>query len=233
MHMQQPLRGFSLIEVVLAVGIFSLITVTLAGLWLSTSRSSLKALEADSALGVITYLQATLQEAAEKRPHFIEALHKQLSRSDAQGIVQLFAYQVVTEEKKLPLKTHLLLKDASAAQALGLPAFTSAALEEVHASGRAPFFRIVLSASSANPPTTLETTGDGRTPTVAQARIGAEPLALFRFRPLDTTPYSKGYLALNVRIYAEPLPRLQGTWQPDTHFSPSSRVMNYDLGLTY
>lgn len=233
-------RGFSLVEVVFAIGIFSFVALILGGVWTSGLTALRNILHSAEAIEMVSGINAILQNKAETSPRFVNAVHEQLSISGNPGVIEFFAYQKWSEENLKELENKCVLKDIALAQKMDMPALTSTMLSVLRSKGSGVFFRVIISASSVNPPSMLEVETDTQTPKILSTSIGDDPIELFRFRSrvdrLETptpTPYPQGYLALFVRIYRESLPPPTGLWDPDAGFSSSELVLSYDVALTH
>lgn len=173
--------GFSLIEVVLAIGIFLVTVLALVGLLGPTLRSVDEVEKMDEIQSVVNTINAFLQHSQD-----IATATATVTESKFDAV-----YNAVDSADHATLFVFRRYTSASGTDVelvVGFLGETNAALEAgdfVNAAG--PVFRVVLTASSVTPPDHLDTT-------VRNAN-GIFTLS----SPL--TDYDEGYLALEVRIF--------------------------------
>lgn len=209
-------KGFSLIEVVLAIGIFLVTVLALVGLLGPTLRSVDEVEKADEIVSIVntinTFLQSSPNIAVAGQSKF-ETIYKEL-RTD--GFITAFVFRAYNNNDDVSLVVGLSeefvvdSEDKEKAQVLASDIRLGA---NVIAAG--PVYRVILTASSVTPDTELTSTtrdnqGKG-----------------FLYLSKNFNQYPEGYLAMEVRIFAE---------SPDSRFKYNkglSDVANFEPLFTY
>ena len=229
-------RGFSLVEVVLAVGIFSFIALVLGGLLALLLKSSRSVLHSAEAIEMVSGIDTVLQNKAETDARFLDILHEELRTPSNNGIIEFFVYQELIEGNLKKLENKFVVKDVALAKKMDMPALPSNLGSILRSRVNGTLCRVILSASAVNRLSILETKVDSQVPKINTALIDGKSIEIFRFNPRFGTsrsaPYDQGYLIVSVRVYRESLTQSIGTWNPDTEFSSSKLVLSYDMALT-
>ncbi|NBB81144.1 MAG: hypothetical protein GVY36_17180 [Verrucomicrobia bacterium] len=190
--------GFSLIEVVLAIGIFLVTVLALVGLLGPTLKSVDDVEKSDEISSVVNTVNAFLQSSPDIAPNGskFDAIYDAV-KGDNYATIFVFRQFVSDTSVDVRLQVGFAPGESTAGTAIDplaeIPNFNNAA---------GPVYRVVLSASSVLPTPTGETT---------------------KYRSLERTngvyelnaslaDYDEGYFAMEVRIYAE-------DWRPG--FDPS------------
>ena len=182
-------RGFSLIEVVLAIGIFLVTVLALVGLLGPTLQSVDEVEKVDEVSSVVntinTFLQSSPDIAVSGQSKF-ETIYKELNTD---GFITAFVFRAYDNNDDVSLKVGFSDKfnvgDTAKAQVVASDIRTGS---NVIAAG--PVYRALLTASSVTP---VEHLKDGR------VRDGNGVLYLGE----NFLQYPEGYLAMEVRIFAE------------------------------
>ena len=207
-------RGFSLIEVVLAIGIFLVTVLALVGLLGPTLQSVDEVEKVDEVSSVVntinTFLQSSPDIAVSGQSKF-ETIYKELR---ADGFITAFVFRAYDNNDDVSLvvgfSDQFTVGEATKAQVVASDIRTGA---DVIAAG--PVYRVILTASSVTPETELTSTtrdneGEG-----------------FLYLSKNFDQYPEGYLAMEVRIFAE---------SPDSKFTYNkglSDVANFEPLFTY
>ena len=207
-------RGFSLIEVVLAIGIFLVTVLALVGLLGPTLQSVDEVEKVDEVSSVVntinTFLQSSPNIAFSGQSKF-ETIYKEL-RTD--GFITAFVFRAYDNNDDVSLvvgfSDQFTVGEATKAQVVASDIRTGA---DVIAAG--PVYRVILTASSVTPEaeltsTTRDNEGEG-----------------FLYLSKNFDQYPEGYLAMEVRIFAE---------SPDSKFTYNkglSDVANFEPLFTY
>ena len=209
-------RGFSLIEVVLAIGIFLVTVLALVGLLGPTLQSVDEVEKVDEVSSVVntinTFLQSSPNIAFSGQSKF-ETIYKEL-RTD--GFITAFVFRAYDSNDYVSLvvgfseEFEVDQEDKEKAQVAASDIRTGA---DVIAAG--PVYRVILTASSVTPEaeltsTTRDNEGEG-----------------FLYLSKNFDQYPEGYLAMEVRIFAE---------SPDSKFTYNkglSDVANFEPLFTY
>lgn len=207
---QLPARAFSLIEVVLAIGIFLVTVLTLVGLLGPTLKSVDDVEQMDAVSSVVNNLNAFLQ----KSPSITvksDNPDEQLSKFDAiynavfsGGFATVFVFDAyidaITADTELKVGFfgesvggNALLDNADFSDAVGT------------------IYRAVLSASSALPAAERSLSRDNVT-------------NVYTLEKANPAEYPEGYFAMEVRIFAEDPPGPSGNFQASKDLSELSDV---------
>ena len=209
-------RGFSLIEVVLAIGIFLVTVLALVGLLGPTLQSVDEVEKTDEISSVVntinTFLQNSPYIAVSGQSKF-ETIYKEL-RTD--GFITAFVFRAYDNNDNVSLvvgfseKFEVNLEHKEKAQVVASDIRSGA---DVIAAG--PVYRVILTASSVTPdPELTSTTRDN----------GGKG---FLYLSKNFNQYPEGYLAMEVRIFSE---------SPDSSFTYNkglSDVANFEPLFTY
>ena len=207
-------KGFSLIEVVLAIGIFLVTVLALVGLLGPTLQSVDEVEKVDEVSSVVntinTFLQSSPDIAVNGQSKF-ETIYKEL-RTD--GFITAFVFRAYENNDDISLVVGFSDKfevgEASKAQVVANDIRSGS---NVNAAG--PVYRVILTASSVTPAAHLKSTtrdndGEG-----------------FLYLGTNFDQYPEGYLAMEVRIFAE---------DPESTFTYDKRlsgVANFEPLFTY
>ena len=207
-------KGFSLIEVVLAIGIFLVTVLALVGLLGPTLQSVDEVEKADEIVSVVNTINSFLQSSpdiAVSGESKFETIYKEL-RTD--GFITAFVFRAYDNNDDVSLvvgfSDQFTVGDATKAQVVANDIRTGA---DVIAAG--PVYRVILTASSVTPvaeltSTTRDNQGEG-----------------FLYLSKNFDQYPEGYLAMEVRIFAE---------SPDskfTYYKELSDIANFEPLFTY
>ncbi|MGB1127791.1 MAG: type IV pilus modification PilV family protein [Opitutales bacterium] len=169
--------GFSLIEVVLAIGIFLVTVLALVGLLGPTLRSVDEVEKMDEIQSVVNTVNAFLQHSQDIATATVSKFDAVYNAVDSADHATLFVFRRYTSASGTDVEL-----------VVGFLGETNAALEPGDfANAAGPVFRVVLTASSVTPPDHLDTT-------VRNAN------GIFTLSS-SLTAYDEGYLALEVRIF--------------------------------
>lgn len=220
-------KGFTLVEVMLAIGLFS-VAIALLGLLGGAVGSVSDVVQRTRATSAASSLNAELQKLS-RRPAtdfssnelFFDGMLRALS---SKGVVQLFVYQRIVGNNESDLETVIAAADSDA-QRLG---FDSLNAQDFKTRSRGSLFRVIISAASSNSKDFMNKSNDG-IPNVYTYQIGRNNISIFKLvGSANSTTYTEGYLALNVRFYVEMMPSVKGAWDINKTFQPSALVHNYN-----
>lgn len=186
-------RGFSLIEVVLAIGIFLVTVLALVGLLGPTLQSVDEVEKTDEIASVVNTVNAFLQSSPAIAPGSskFNAIYEAVA-SDGHATIFVFR-RFLDDSTDIELITGFQPEASVAGDAELLPAdFNNAA---------GPIYRVVLSASSVTPDASLTST----------KRNASGVFTLLTADPFD---YPEGYFAMEVRIFAEDPPSPAEVFDP-------------------
>lgn len=182
-HSVMSERGFSLIEVVLAIGIFLVTVLALVGMLGPTLRSVNEVEKTDEVSSIVNTINAFLQNSPAIAPGAsrFDAIYTAVSQDSATILV----FRAYDNNDVISLKIGFVGETDTRAQVSSSDVVSAGA---ILAAGTV--YRAVLTPSSVNPP--LERSDGG---------AGAYP----RYRMTQTTPasYPEGSFAMEVRIFAE------------------------------
>lgn len=174
--------GFSLIEVVLAIGIFLVTVLALVGLLGPTLRSVDEVEKMDEIQSVVNTINAFLQHSQDIATATVSKFDAVYNAVDSADHATLFVFRRYTSASGTDVEL-----------VVGFLGETNAALEPGDfANAAGPVFRVVLTASSVTPPDHLDTTERDTTERNANG--------IFTLSS-SLTAYDEGYLALEVRIF--------------------------------
>jgi Tfp pilus assembly protein PilV len=180
-------RGFSLIEVVLAIGIFLVTVLSLVGLLGPTLQSVNEVEQTDEVASVVNSVNAFLQSS--------EAINPDGSKFDAiyeavysGGYATIFVFREFTNDDD-PTEIELQVGFSSEEDAIDDDATLDASTSTFE-DAAGSIYRVVLSASSV-------------TPEDLRSASRSSSTDVYTLSVSDPDQYSEGYLALEVRIFAE------------------------------
>lgn len=189
--------GFSLIEVVLAIGIFLVTVLALVGLLGPTLQSVDEVEKTDEIVSVVNTVNAFLQNSPEIATGG-QSKFTEIFNAVAPDYATIFVFRQYDDNDNIVLKvgfygeTGAQITDGDVADGTG-----------VDAAG--PLYRVVLTPSSVTPPGYLV----GGNPPTRNAD------GIYVFSDSDIDNYIEGYFPMEVRIYAEePNPAFNGTNLP-------------------
>jgi type II secretory pathway pseudopilin PulG len=194
-------HGFSLIEVVLAIGIFLVTVLALVGLLGPTLQSVDEVEKSDEVSSIVNTVNAFLQsspEIAVAGETKFETIYKGLR---AQSYLTLFVFRAYDSNDNVGLKVGFF--DLT----VGEPNASIVAGDFVNAAGTV--YRVVLTASSVTPVSSRSGPTNG-VYTLSKDFAGGDP-------------YPEGYLAMEVRIFAE---------EPSPQFDPANIPPGYSTPFT-
>lgn len=176
--------GFSLIEVVLAIGIFLVTVLALVGLLGPTLQSVDEVEQTDEIASVVNTVNAFLQSSPDIAPNDskFNAIYNAVGNG---GSATIAVFRQYDSNDEIKLKVGFVGETAATVQDSDITTGNS-----VLAAG--PIYRVVLTPSSVIPDAHVTDNGVGTYPryTLTKALTGADP-------------YPEGYFAMEVRIYAE------------------------------
>ena len=210
-------RGFSLIEVVLAIGIFLVTVLALVGLLGPTLQSVDEVEKIDEVASVVntinTFLQSSPDIAVSGSSKF-ETIYKEL-RTD--GFITAFVLRAYDANDNISLKVGFSDK-FEVGQVDKARVVVSDIRNGTDVKAAGPVYRILLTASSVTPKAHLGFSED--------AVMMRDENGVF-YLSKDFLQYPEGYLAMEVRIFAE---------NPDSSFTYEKllqNVRNIDPIFTY
>ncbi len=219
-------KGFTLIEVMLAIALFS-VAIALLGLLGGSVLSVSEITQRTRAMSAASSLNAELQKLSRRPASDFRGnqvmFDSMLQVLSGKGIVQLFVYQRIVNNDENDLETVIAAADGDG-QRMG---FSTLNMQDFKSKARGSLFRVIISAASSNSEDFMTKSGD--IPTVSAYNIGKNPVNIFKLSSKATPAgYTEGYLALNVRFYVESMPSAQGSWNMDKTFKPSALVHSYN-----
>lgn len=182
------LSGFSLIEVVLAIGIFLVTILALVGLLGPTLQSVDEVEKTGEVASVVNTVNAFLQHSQEIAPtdsSKFDALYEAVSSGDHATLFVFRAYQDLDPDSNAISQ---MIRFSAAEESINRSARVDAddAIDFGNAAGS--IYRVVLSASSALPPSVRSSIRRSGVYTLSQSSV---------------SDYPEGSLAIEVRIFAE------------------------------
>lgn len=193
-------KGFSLIEVVLAIGIFLVTVLALVGLLGPTLQSVDEVEKADETASVVSTVNAFLQSSPDINPggSKFNAIFDALTSNDHATIFVYRYYddQTSSNEERIALEVGFAPSESGA---INNRAIVNQPSENPanFADAAGPIYRVVLSASSVTPESERSTTRNSDNIYTLNKSLAA---------------YPEGYLAMEVRIFAEDPPGPNGTF---------------------
>lgn len=182
-HLFMSRKGFSLIEVVLAIGIFLVTVLALVGLLGPTLQSVDEVEKTDEVASIVNTINAFLQNSYDIAPAAskFDAIYNAVSQDHA----TLLIFRAYDSNDLISLKIGFVAETNAAAQVSVADIYSGS---NILAAGT--IYRAVLTPSSVNP--TVEMTDAG---------VGNFP----RYKMNASTPaaYPEGSFAMEVRIFAE------------------------------
>lgn len=182
--------GFSLIEVVLAIGIFLITVLALVGLLGPTLQSVDEVEKTDEVSSIVNtvnaYLQSSPDIAGAGNSKF-NAIYEAVTAGGNQ-FATLFVFREYVDETSNNAKVAIGFRsDDAATTSTGTVFSTSSDFSDAVGT----IYRVVLTPSSVNPTTQMNTNADEK--------------AYPRYTMIETDPssYPEGYFAMEVRIFAE------------------------------
>lgn len=176
--------GFSLIEVVLAIGIFLVTVLALVGLLGPTLQSVDEVEQTDEIASVVNTVNAFLQSSPDIAPNDskFNAIYNAVGNG---GYATIAVFRQYDSNDEIKLKVGFVGETAATVQDSDITTGNS-----VLAAG--PIYRVVLTPSSVIPDAHVTDNDVGTYPryTLTKELTGADP-------------YPEGYFAMEVRIYAE------------------------------
>jgi Tfp pilus assembly protein PilV len=176
-------KGFSLIEVVLAIGIFLVTVLALVGLLGPTLRSIDEVEKTDEVASIVNTINAFLQNSYDIAPGAskFDAIYNAVSQDHA----TLLVFRAYDANDMISLKIGFVAETNAAAQVSVADIYSGS---NILAAGT--IYRAVLTPSSVNPTAEMTDAGVGNFP---------------RYKMNASTPaaYPEGSFAMEVRIFAE------------------------------
>lgn len=204
-HFTTSRAGFTLIEVVLALGVFLISILALIGLLSPMLKSVSEVEKTDEITSVVNTVNAFLQSSPEigdldEDPPVtkFEAIYEAVASNDHATVFVFRRYVGDSTEVKLIIGFESGESGPAADALLGTGDFNNAA---------GPVYRVVLSASPVTPDDWLDDA------TERDANSG-----VFTLATEDPSVYPEGYLAMEARIFAEDPPA------PGTNFAQSKEL---------
>jgi len=175
-------RGFSLIEVVLAIGIFLVTVLALVGLLGPTLRSVDEVEKTDEVSSIVNTINAFLQNSQDIAPGAskFDAIYKAVS----QDYATILVFRAYDDNDVISLKVGFV--DETSATILGSDVTTGT---QVLAAGT--IYRAVLTPSSVNPASEMGAPG------------AVDSYPRYKMSEMDPADYAEGSFAMEVRIFAE------------------------------
>lgn len=197
-------KGFSLIEVVLAIGIFLVTVLALVGLLGPTLQSVDEVQKADETASVVSTVNAFLQSSPDINPggSKFNAIFNALTSNDHATIFVYRYYddQTSPDEERIALEIGFAPSESGAINNRAIvnqPSQNPANF----ADAAGPIYRVVLSASSVTPESHRLSTRNNDNIYTLNKSLAA---------------YPEGYLAMEVRIFAEDPPGPNGSFNTRT-----------------
>lgn len=182
-HLFMSRKGFSLIEVVLAIGIFLVTVLALVGLLGPTLQSVDEVEKTDEIASIVNTINAFLQNSYDIAPggSKFDAIYNAVSQDHA----TLLVFRAYDANDMISLKIGFVAETNAAAQVSVADIYSGS---NILAAGT--IYRAVLTPSSVNPIAEMTDAGVGNFP---------------RYRMDASTPaaYPEGSFAMEVRIFAE------------------------------
>lgn len=209
--------GFSLIEVVLAIGIFLVTVLALVGLLGPTLQSVDEVEKTDEIVSVVNTINSFLQSSPDINPtgSKFNAVYNAVASDDFATIFVFREFIDEDDPTAIDLRVGFIGDEVVLPETLGNAAkIANDATTFEDAAGS--IFRVVLTASSVTPDAHISDNGVGEFPryTLTKSLAGE-------------SPYPEGYFAIGVRIYAE---------DPGPTFDPGRQIetlVDVDPAFTY
>ena len=209
--------GFSLIEVVLAIGIFLVTVLALVGLLGPTLKSVDEVEKTDEIASVVNTINAFLQSSPDINPtgSKFNAVYNAVASGDFATIFVFREFVDDDDPTAIDLRVGFIGDEVVSPETLGNAAkIANDATAFENAAGN--IFRAILTASSVTPDDHTSDNGTGEFPRYKLTKSLAGP-----------TPYPEGYFAIEVRIYPE---------DPGPTFDPGRQIdtlVDVDPAFTY
>lgn len=213
--------GFSLIEVVLAMGIFLVTVLALVGLLGPTLQSVDDVEKTDEVSSVVNTVNAFLQNApgiATATDTKFNVIYDAVATND---YAQLFVFRAFRDDTStdIVLKVGFLAGEETVGS--GGTDATVSVVEFENAAG--PIYRVVLTPSSVIPLQYHQNTVSTPDGVVPSRDTSTNTYKLLGTVKNDVSLYNEGYFAMEVRIYAE---------NPGPAFNPANIPPDYSAALT-
>ena len=211
----QSRRGFSLIEVVLAIGIFLVTVLALVGLLGPTLKSVDDVEKSDEVSSVVNTVNAFLQSSPDIAPtgSKFDAIYKAVADD---GIATIIVYRWFDDATTTADGPPAVQIEVGFADTEGGTIDPRAVVNNGNANfqdAAGPIYRVVLSASSVTPEDSLD-------PKTRNTTTGIFTLAVE-----DPSVYPEGYLAMEVRIFAREVD-MQAVQSGDLPADPTLEQLN-------
>lgn len=207
---QRNLYGFSLIEVVLAIGIFSLTALVLVALLPSTISSVDEVERTSEIISVVSTVNAFLQNSeniAEGGGSGFDAIYRAVA---TEGFATVFVFRRFFEEDSAEVE---LAVGFGPEDSIGSNAELEAGDFEDAAGS---IFRVILTASSVTP---------------VESRSGdRDANGVYRLSQANPLVYTEGYLAMEARIFSEDVQAFARE-KPLSDFADLEPIFTYDLAI--
>lgn len=212
MHKQKTLKtlsiraaGFSLIEVVLAIGIFLVTVLALVGLLGPTLQSVDEVEKSDEVVSVVSTVNSFLQSSDAINPNGskFNTIYEAVRSDDFATLLVFRQFTDDNDPTQVDLVVGFLDSESTGSQTLGTQA-TVTSTQIADAAG--PIYRVVLSASSVLP----APTGDPQ----KYRSANRNPDGIYEMQAV-LADYEEGYFAMEVRIFAE---------DPGPSFEPTTNL---------
>ena len=211
------LSGFSLIEVVLAIGIFLVTVLALVGLLGPTLKSVDEVEKTDEIASVVNTINAFLQSSPDINPtgSKFNAIYNAVASGDYATIFVFREFVDDDDPTAINLRVGFIGDEVVAPEILGNSAKIANDVEAFEdAAGN--IFRAILTASSVTPDAHINDRGVGNFPRYTLTKsLAGKP------------PYPEGYFAMEVRIFVE---------APGPTFDPERQIgalVDVDPAFTY
>jgi hypothetical protein len=214
-HIAPRTKGFTLIEVVLAIGIFLLSILALVGLLGPTLSSVEDVTQADEVTSVVNTVNAFLMNSPDIAPggSRFNAVYNAL-QSGHNGVLTIFVFRefLNNNSDQEQLKVGF-------SSGVTIPGIDADAIISNFSNAAGPIYRVLLSASSV-------------TPTALRNDAGATPVVYPRYTLNETLAnYPEGYLAMEVRIFAEPSQPAPSLTSPPATFTNRQPIFTYNMAI--
>lgn len=199
-------KGFSLIEVVLAIGIFLVTVLALVGLLGPTLQSVDEVEKVDETSSVVNTVNAFLQSSPDINPggSKFDAIYNAVTSEDHATI---FVYRYYDDQTSSDEKIDIAIGFAPGESGVNNRAIVSQNFGFGKAAG--PIYRVVLSASSVTPESHRSGTRNSDNIYTLSKSLAA---------------YPEGYLAMEVRIFSEDPPGPNRTFNTTASLSNLSQI---------
>jgi type II secretory pathway pseudopilin PulG len=216
--------GFSLIEVVLAIGVFLVTVLALVGLLGPTLQSVDEVEKSDEVVSVVNTVNAFLQSSDEINPggSRFNTVYEAVLSGDFATVFVFRSFADPNDPTDIELQVGFVDSEVTGGSTLGLDAVVDA---EDFADAAGPIYRVVLSASSVLP-----------TPASAPQRYRSQDRNANGIYEMNANlaDYGEGYFAMEARIFAEDPPAPGVTFSSVTNLAEladKEPIFTYNLAV--